>query len=840
MSAPKAKASGVVGALFGIVGMSAIAGILVTAMVAPALAVTGMAANNSIGMFENLPSYIQPTALAQKSEIYAVHSDGTPVLLAGVFDQNREEVGWDQVSQYVKDAVVAVEDPRFYTHGGIDIMSAGRAALQNAVESGGPGASTVSMQYVRNILIQRTNEISDEAERDAAFEDATKTSVDRKLKEMRLAIGLEKEFTKDQILLGYLNISNFGGTVYGIEAAAQYYYGVSAADVSVAQAASLVAMVNEPNGLRIDKEENIADNQARRDVNILPAMLKEHKITQAQFDEAIATPVTPNIVEPSTGCQTANSVGGSYFCDYVSYIVKNDPAFGETESARWEKFKTGGYQIFTTMDVDLQVAAHESMANNIPNSSEQLNLGSSMVTVQPGTGKILAMVQNKDFNAGQDAADNPNETAINYSTDYAYGGSGGFPAGSTYKVFTLAEWLKQGHAVGEMVNGNVRTFNLSTFKNSCQGPNGGTYSSRNDGPSTPGNMSVTAATAGSVNNAYLSMAQKLDMCEITKTAESFGIHRADGEPMQQNVSGVLGTNEVSPLSVAAAYAGIAAQGNFCTPVAIERIVDRSGAEIPVPQSTCTQVVEPNVAAAMGVAMAAVVNGGTGGAARPGDGIPLIGKTGTSDGEKHTWFAGATTALATAIWVGNVEGDVSLRYTNVNGQNAGQMRFSVWSEYMGRANSKYGGDDFPRPDGSLLNGVQVTVPDVRGLSLSEAQSLIENLGFTFQDGGAGDSDVAAGLAASSTPGAGEGATKGSTVVVYTSNGQLSTVPDVTSGGQSAGQAANALQAAGWVFGGTKQKPTDDKCDSSKALGTEPAAGTLANKTTPVVVVICKKP
>jgi membrane peptidoglycan carboxypeptidase len=832
----------VLGAAAGVVGLSAIAGILVTALVAPALAITGVAANSSITMFDNLPSYIEPTALSQKSEIYAKQGD-QDVLLASVYDQNREEVGWDQVSQYIKDAAVAVEDPRFYEHGGVDVASAARAALQNATtDGGGPGASTISMQYVRNILIQKTNEIADPKAREKAFEEATQTTLDRKLKEMKLAIGLEKEFTKDQILLGYLNIANFGGTVYGIEAAAQYYYGVSAADVSVAQAASLVAMVNEPNGLRIDQPENIPDNQARRDKDVLPAMLKDSKITKAQYDEAIATPVTPNIQAPSTGCQTANPIGGGFFCDYVSDIIKNDPAFGDTEDARWEKFKTGGYKIYTTLDVDLQVAAIASMKASIPETADEagFDLGASMVTVQPGTGRVLAMVENKEYNAAADAG--PNETAINYSTDYAYGGSSGFQQGSTYKVFTLAEWLKNGHSLSDIVQGNTRPFNLSTFKNSCQGSYGNQiYQSANDSGEAPGNISVINATAQSVNNAFISMAQKLDMCEITKTAEAFGEHRADGAEMEQNVSGVLGTNEVAPLSVAAAYAGIANNGTYCSPVAIDKITDSTGADVAVPQTSCTQAVQPNIAAAMATALKTVVNGGTGDAANPHDGVPLIGKTGTTDGEVHLWFAGATTALSTAIWTGNVEGNTSLRFTDVNGENAGNLRFDVWKSYMAQADTKYPGNAFPTADSSLVNGVQVTIPDVKGMSASDAQKALENLGFTVEDGGAVDSDAQAGQAASTSPAAGSSAAKGSSITLSTSNGAVSALKDYTAGGtKTAGQAANDIKTDGFTFAGTKQTATDAKCDSNKAMATDPAAGSPVTKATPIFVVVCKKP
>jgi membrane peptidoglycan carboxypeptidase len=839
MSATKTKASGALGAILGIVGMSAVAGILATAMVAPALAVTGVAANNSISMFESLPSYLKPDALAQKSQIFAVDGTGAPVLLASVFDQNREEVSWDQISPFAKDAVISVEDPRFYSHGGVDLLSSTRAALQSAVSSGGPGASTISMQYVRNILIQNTNAISDPVLRQAAFEDATKTTVDRKLKEMKYAIGLEKEYTKDEILLGYLNISNFGGTVYGIQAAARYYFNVSAADLSIAQAASLIAMVNYPNGLRIDQEENIPDNKARRDLDILPAMLKENKITKAQYDEALATPVTPVITAPSTGCQTANPVGGSYFCDYVSYIIKTDPSFGDTADARWEKFKTGGFKIYTTLDIDLQVAAIEAMDKYVPQTSDKLNIGSSMVTVQPGTGKVLAMVQNKTFNADPDTTQ-PNQTAINYSTDYAAGGSAGFPSGSTYKVFTLADWLKNGHALGERVNGNVQTFDLATFKNSCQGGYSGPYKSANDGGSNPGAVTVSQATASSINNAFIAMAQKLDMCEITKTAEDFGMHRADGNPLTQVVSSVLGINEVAPLTVAAAYAGIAAGGLYCSPVAIDKIIDSSGAELAVPKSTCTQAVDSNVAAAMAQAMAGVINGGTGSASNPNDGIPHIGKTGTTDGENHTWMAGASTKLATVIWVGNVVGSVSLRYTSVDSNggtnNAASLRHLVWRQYMTAADAKYGGDAFGTPTSDLVNGVQVAVPDVRGMTVLAAKTLIESLGFTYADGGVVDSDVPAGQAAGSDPAAGSTVTKGSIVTVTTSNAALSAVPNFV------GQKVAAITAAGWAVGSTSVAPTATATcvDGTAIVSTNPAAGTLAKKADQKISYVTCKP
>jgi membrane peptidoglycan carboxypeptidase len=813
--------------------MSAIAGILVTAMVTPALAVTGIAANNSIGMFENLPSYIKPDALAQKTNIFATQSDGSPILLASVFEQDREEVGWNQISQFVKDAVVSTEDPRFYTHGGVDIGSSLRAVVGN-VASGGveSGASTISMQYVKNILVQRADAIQDPTQRQAAYDEATKTSIDRKLKEMKLAIGLEKEYSKDDILLGYLNISSFGGRVYGIQSAAQYYFGVNASDLTLAQAASLIATVNEPNGLRIDEPDNIPLNQARRDKDVLASMLKEHSITQQQYDDAIATPVEPHITEPSTGCVTANGIGAGFFCDYITHIVKNDPAFGADEDTRWENFKTGGYQIYTSLDVDLQKNALESLNNYVPQVSNILNIGSVAVSVEPGTGRVLAMVQNKDFSDNPDVlAVTPTATAVNYSTDFEYGGSTGFQVGSTYKIFTLADWLKNGHSLNEIVNGNSRPFQLSTFRNSCEGSGGGTYQSANDGGEAPGNITVATALQNSVNNAFISMAQKLDQCEIRQTAEDFGVHRADGNQLTDYVSDVLGTNEIAPLTMAEAFAAVAAGGKYCTPVAIDKILDSTGAEVPVPQSTCSQAVDPNIAATMAYAMKGPLNGGTATQSNPNDGIPHIGKTGTTNSEKDTWMVGASTKVATAVWVGNVVGDVSLANNGM-----ATLRHEVWHDYMTFADSKYGGDEFPSPDSKLLQGVSVTVPDVTGRSIDDARTALTAAGFDFQDAGQIDSPLPAGQVASTNPGAGAAVPKGSTIAVFTSNGTLRSFPDVVSSHMSPQQATDAIHQAGIQNVSQIPQKTSDPNLIGKVVGSDPAGGTPVRPTDPTRIFV----
>ena len=702
MPSHKRKTTGVLGAIVGLVGVSVIAGVLVTAIVTPAVAVTGVAVDSSLSVFQNLPSYIKPDALSQTSSIYAQNADGSQTLLASFYDQDRQEVGWNDISQYFKDAIVSTEDPRFYVHGGMDVQSTARALIANTVSGDiTSGASTISQQYVKNILVQRAEAISDPTQEAAAYADATATTPDRKLKEMKLAIGLEKEYSKDDILLGYMNIALFGGRVYGIQAASQYYFGVNASDLTLPQAASLAAMVNEPEGLRIDIAANIPDNKARRDKDVLSSMLKESSITQAQYDAAVATPVTPNITQPSTGCQTATN-GAGFFCDYVKDIILNDPTFGSSADDRTNALNTGGYKIVTTLDPNLQSAANQAVSDYVPQSMSGVDIGGAFVTVQPGTGKILAMAQNKNYSQDP-AADPATNTAINYSTDAAYGGSTGFQNGSTEKLFVLMDWLKTGHSLGDIVNGsNNQTFTAKNLTNSCGATVGGPYVAGNDAGESGGNASVLSQFENSVNNAFLNMASKLDLCDINSIANAFGMHRADGAPMDTGLyATVLGGNEVAPLTMAAAYAGVANNGMFCTPVAISSITDANGAPVAVPQTACNQAIDPKIAQAALYAMNGVIQNGTATPGNPADGTPHFGKTGTTDAEKDVWLVGGTSKLVSASWVGNVTGNVSIRNIAVTGGNgdtvySGLSRLYVWKQFYKQAGDAGGGDSFSAP------------------------------------------------------------------------------------------------------------------------------------------------
>ncbi|MEO7024373.1 MAG: transglycosylase domain-containing protein [Leifsonia sp.] len=832
------------GALGAFVGMSAIAGLLVTAAVTPAIAVTGMAANSGIGVFEGLPEYLAVGTLAQPSTIYAKKGD-TDVALATFYSQNRLPVGFDQMSQAAKDAAVAGEDPRFYTHGGVDIQGTIRGVLSTVGGGGVQGGSSITQQYVKNVLLQRCEAMSvktkaDKTKYQSCVDDSTGVTPDRKLKEMKYAIGLEKKYSKDKILEGYLNIAGFGGTVYGIEAAAKYYFNVSAAQLTPAQAASLVAIVNEPTGLKLDNPDSKTNgaangykaNKDRRDY-ILGKMYQYKKLTKAQYDEAMKTPITPVITPSVRGCQTAG--GAAYFCDYVQKIFLNDPSFGPDQDTRLATFNRGGFKIYTTLDLDLQATAESTLDSYVPKAYDKADLGGALTGVQPGTGRVLYMAQNKDYTQDPSVT-GKNYTSINYNTDQAYGGSSGFQVGSTYKVFTLADWLENGHSLNETVNANIRTYPSGTFKANCIP--GGVYGSTpnrwptNDSAGEEGPRSALQATAQSINTAFVSMASQLDLCDIRDNAKAFDVHAANGTDLNTNPASVLGTNTIAPLTMATAFAGIANGGQVCTPIAIDKIVDGSGKDVPAPTSKCTQAVDPQIAATMAYALQRVTMGGGTASGVNNTGKDMLAKTGTTDGNEQLWLVAATTKVAGAYWVGNVTGFANMRSIYpTHGTTPALARVSVQRAMMGAAVAKYGGDGFPAPNQKLLQGVQVTVPDLTGKAPAEAQNILQGLGLSYADGGPQDGVQPAGTISSSNPAPGASVGKGTVVTVYTSNGSLVALPNAV--GKKVSEAQTTLNGFTISVSGGGD-------GNSIVQSMNPAAGTPVKPGSQVVLTVAASP
>ncbi|MCC4908966.1 transglycosylase domain-containing protein [Microbacterium sp. cx-59] len=830
----KRTATGVLGGLAGLIGLSAVAAVLITATVTPAIAISGAAASSAITLFDNMPGYLELTEGMEPSTILYKDNEGNDQVLATFYEQNRSPVTFDQVAPVMYDAILSSEDPRYYEHGGVDLIGTSRALLSN-LEGGGStqGGSSISQQYVKNILIQKCEwDAADDAAKQACFTAATNSSgtegIERKLQEMRYAIQLEQEYSKNDILLGYLNIANFGSVNYGVDAAARYYFNVPASQLSIGQAAILAGVVQNPNTYRIDQPGNEVNGEAdgysltkKRQEYVLGRMLEDGKITQEQHDAAVAEPITPQITNPTQGCGASVA---PYFCQYVVSVVRNDPAFGETADDRQAALRRGGLRVHTTLSLDLQNVATTAMRDQTPTSVDGMDFGAATVNVETNSGRVLAIAQNTDFNESPNPG--PGQTSLVYAGDKQFGGSSGFNAGSTFKLFTLVDWLEQGHSVNEVLNGRNRVFPRMT--NSCAGDWVNVSNTKIGNFGGVGGYTGTPMqfTAASLNSGFLAMAEKLDLCDIGNVATKMGVTLGDGTPVPMTRAGeVIGSDNVSPLAIAGAYATIANNGVYCQPQAIDLVTDSNGNELPKPQRTCSQVIAPEVAATAAYALRGVMNGGTGGAANTNDGTQLIGKTGTHE-QLQTWMVESSTAVTTAAWVGTVQGTA-----NIQARGLQNIRYSLARTIQRTANDIYGGGAFPAPAANLTKTVTTPIPNVVGQTIAAAQAALEDAGFTVSVGPAVDSDQATDIVAAQNP---SGSTAGgSTITINPSNGQGGTVPGVSGTVQNAQQ---QLTSAGFgnVALGTCTVDPQLTGNDTRATATNPAGGTAANRNTQIAI------
>ena len=861
-------------------------------------------------MFDNLPSVLDIDKLMLPTTLW-VKTDPTKddyVEMTQFYDQNRSPVDYNEVAPVMYDAILSSEDPRYYQHGGVDLIGTTRAVLSN-IQGGGEtqGGSTVSQQYVKNILVQRCEaeaetvyekdengevvldetgapvvEITlDQAKLDCWTQATTAEGdegIQRKLQEMRYAIALEKKYDKEDILLGYLNIANFGGTTYGIDAAAKYYFGVSAAKLTLGQAATLAGIVQNPNTYRIDKPlgsifdgDGVGYNKAAdgliddvnpkqiaaltskldsgeitqeqyvaaadaysstkgRQLYVLSRMLDDGKITQEQYDAAVIEPIAPKITAPKTGCAAA--VGAEYFCQYVRYVIERDPAFGSTPEERTENLRRGGLNVYVTLDMRLQNEAQSTMNETAPTSVQGGKFGASTVSVEAATGRILAIAQNTKFS--ESVTGDNNFSSIVFAGNRQFGQSDGFNAGSTFKLFTLIDWLEKGHSVNEVVNGRNRV--IKEYPDSCV--NKPAYYNTSYNPRNFGNQGGYVGTPmqftrQSLNTGFMAMASELDLCDIGKVATKMGVTLGTGAEISMiGPNQVIGSDAVSPLAMAGAYATVANKGIYCEPQAIDRVTDSDGNEIAKPERKCSQVLDPKVAATAAYALAGVMNGGTGSQGNPYDGTPLIGKTGTHE-ETQTWMIESSTRVATAAWVGNAEGEIALRHQWYNGRTLNNVRYALAYDTQRLANQLYPGGNFPGPDSNLSRQVLTDLPDVVGKSMDEARNILQNAGFEVVEGTSVDSDISRGLVAAQSPGAGKVA-GGTPVTISPSNGQGLTVPNVKDLNRQ--QAIGELRSAGFGNVSDSCKERSDAPREGRVTGTTPEAGTVVNRNSAITVNI----
>ncbi|MDQ0820816.1 membrane peptidoglycan carboxypeptidase [Arthrobacter sp. V1I7] len=691
--------------------VSVLCGVLAASLVVPGVAAAGVAVRNSIIFFNNLPSELTVETPSQSTKVLS--ADGKPI--ATFYAENRVKVGLDQMSPYIKDAIIAIEDSRFYEHAGVDPQGILRALTSNVTSGERQGASTLTQQYVTNVI----NESLLSADKAGQVILSGQKSVGDKIREVKLAIELEKKYTKDQILEGYLNIVFFNRDAYGVEAAARYFFSTTAKDLTLPQAALLAGLVNGPS---VYDPTVHPENAIQRRNQVLDSMLNQQKITQAEHDAATATGVELKITPGKQGCAHADMA--PYFCDYVSHLILNNPAYGASPAEREKKLYRGGLTITTTLDSRLQAAAQAQVDATAGANPDRW--GASLVSVAPGTGKILAMAQNTVFLPQPGKFD----TQLNFNVDAkdAQGndlnGAGGFQPGSTMKPFTFAQWLNEGKSLTAMVDAARRTYPLDfPWKSSC-GKVLGAYSTEqknaglgaaddlqnnDEGYYRP--MAVDYGLYNSINTATFAEAAQLDFCGIQKMVDAVGLHSGvDNAPVNMHQLGnLLGAIGVAPLHLANAFATFASDGKYCTPIALVDVTDATGRKLPAEAANCRDAVKPEVARGVNLVLQDVLKRGSGVYINPKvqNQVPVAAKTGTSNNNGATWVVGYTSGLATASFFGDtLEGqkrpgqNVTINGNFYKAIDGYMLAGPQWANYMQQVAGLYPAAAFPPPPESM--------------------------------------------------------------------------------------------------------------------------------------------
>ena len=564
--------------------------------------------------------------LAMTSKIYA--ADGT--LLGDVFgEENRVLIGWHQIPEDLRNAIVAVEDQDFYLHPGFDIKGMARALIQNLQRGSikGQGASTLTQQLVRALYL--TNEVT--------FE--------RKIAEIILAVKIEQKYSKDEILTFYLNQVYFGSNAYGVEAAAQTYFGIPVSECNLSQCAVLAGLPQAPS--RLSPYVSLENATERRE-HVLSRMQEEGYITLEEFQAANE----PEII--LTGRRDVGFTGlqHPYFCTYVIHEVQ--------EKFGLRKLYTEGLRIYTTLNPDWQAVAEQTVIDKVAEFADLNVTQGALVTIEVGTGAIRTMVggtafDDSEFNRAWQAYRQP---------------------GSSFKPYVYLTAMDDGFSPNSLIRDEAVEFYLEGW---------GTYRPKNYDYGYRGIITLASALAASRNIPAVKIVDIVGAQRVADIAHACGIQ----SEIRPALSMGIGTSEVTLLEHTSAYSTFANDGILCIPYAIERITDARGNLLYSHQSSSQQVIDRNAVRLLVGMMQGVVTGGTGTRARI-TGHHIAGKTGTTDDWRDAWFLGFTPSYATGVWVGNDDNSAMNRVTG------GRYPAIIWHDYMEYVLAEMPDETFPAP------------------------------------------------------------------------------------------------------------------------------------------------
>ena len=593
----------------------------------------------SVGLLE-LTRIPLPAAhvLAQTTFVY----DSSGHEIASFSEQNRVNITLSEVAPIAIDAVVSTEDRHFFTEGGVNPVSMLRALLSDAMGSGGlQGGSTITQQYVKQTYLTAQRTLS------------------RKIKEAGLAVRVSRDMTKDQILQGYLNTIYWGRGAYGIEAAAETYFATTADQLTLPEAALLAGMIREPDLADPSEDPNTA---RRNQHDTLAALVRDKKITLAQQAAAAAVPFSSFVRPPGspTGPALNAPSGEDYFIEAVRQQLIQKYGAPEVDS--------GGLHVTTTLDPTLQAYAYHSVYGTThPELNPLTGDPSGALVAMDDSGEVKALV------GGQNYATDNVDLALGTA-----GGGGGRQPGSTFKAIMLAELIKLGYSPQsvfpappevEIPHGDVNgaPYTVTNFEHEATAPQ----------------MSIVDATADSVNTVYVQVADRIGPSNLDAMAEALGIKPSE---LGDDLSEVLGTDEVSPLEMDAAFATFASGGVYHTPLLITQVTDASGHALPLPVTPAARaVLTPAQAAVETYVLRQVVLRGTGTAAGGISGTDVAGKTGTTDNSANAWFIGYTPTLTTAVWMGYPNGfRPMVNYRGLKSVQGGTIPAELWHDFMAQA------------------------------------------------------------------------------------------------------------------------------------------------------------